>query len=290
MRVAGRLDLANSGWLTQLPRVLEADSIDISDCPRLMELPQVVKCAELTLQRTNIKRLPAGLEVSTQIDASGSTCLQAVGPLRTTQLNLRGCTALVYLADGLRVQHLDLTDCRSLTELPHGLLRLVTLNLRGCTSLCQLPYDIRAHSWIEVADSGIESLPQSLSSAQVRWRGMRVPDRIAFHPETITVREILREQNAEMRRVLLERVGREWFCENARAEVVDSDTDTGGERRLLRVPFGEGEDYVCLEVRCPSTARKYLLRVPPQLTTCAQGAAWLAGFSNERRYRPLVET
>jgi hypothetical protein len=167
---------------------------------------------------------------------------------------------------------------------------LRTLNLRGCASLSSLPYDTRVQSWIEVADSGIQSLPQSVSGAQVVWRGVRVSDRIAFHPETITVREILRETNMEMRRVLLERVGREWFYENARLEVVDSDTDPGGERRLLRVPFGEGEDFVCLEVRCPSTGRKYLLRVPPRFSSCAQAAAWLAGFRSARQYRPLVET
>jgi hypothetical protein len=151
---------------------------------------------------------------------------------------------------------------------------------------------MRIRGWIEVADSGIEALPQSLQSAQVVWRGVRVSDRIAFHPETITVREILRETNVELRRVLLERVGMEWFCANAQAQVVDSDFDSGGERRLLRVVFsgGEDEDVVCLEVRCPSTGRRYLLRVPPQSSSCERAAAWLAGFSSARLYRPVVET
>src|SRR5262249_1048215 len=116
MRVAGRLDLSNSDWLTQLPRVLEAESIDVSDCPRLLELPQVVKCTVLTLRRTHIKRLPAALDVAWRIDASECECLQVVGALRTEQLDLRGCTALVHLADRLRVRHLDLSNCQSLTE------------------------------------------------------------------------------------------------------------------------------------------------------------------------------
>jgi hypothetical protein len=290
MRVAGRLDLSNSGWLTQLPRVLEAGSIDVSDCPRLLELPPVMKCTELMLRRTHIKRLPDASDVALRIDASECECLQVVGALRTDQLVLRGCTALVHLADRIRVRNLDLSSCRSLTELPVGLVYLRTLNLRGCTSLSSLPYDMRVQSWIEVADSGIESLPVSLSSTAVLWRGVRVSDRVAFNPETITVREILRETNVELRRVLLERVGKDWFCENARPEVMDSDTDPGGERRLLRVSFDEEEDFVCLEVRCPSTGRKYLLRVPPQINSCAQAAAWAAGFRSARQYRPFVET
>jgi hypothetical protein len=314
MRVTGRLNLANAGWLTRLPRKLEAEAIDISGCARLSELPEKLKCAELTLQRTQVKCLPAGLEVSRRIDATGCECLRAVGALRVSELILRGCAALVQLSGGLRVRHLDVSrcgrlaelptstakslwdldvsECQSLTELPRGLGQLRTLNLRGCTNLRSLPGDMRVHSWIEVADSGIEGLPQSLESAQVVWRGVRVSDRIAFHPDTITVREILRETNVELRRVLLERVGMEWFCTNAQTQVVDCDFDSGGERRLMRVVFdgGEDEDIVCLEVRCPSTERKYLLRVPPQITGCAQAAAWLAGFNNARQYRPLMET
>jgi hypothetical protein len=174
--------------------------------------------------------------------------------------------------------------------LPAGLVQLRTLNVRGCTNLRALPDDIRVLSTIEVADSGLESLPDSVRSTQIVWRAMRVAYRIAFHPETITVREILREPNVELRRVMLERVGREWFCANARPQVVDSDSDAGGMRRLLRVPFGEGQDFVCLEVRCPSTGRKYLLRVPEQSSTCARAAAWLAGFNSARQYRPVVET
>jgi hypothetical protein len=312
MRVAGHLDLANSGWLTGLPRAVEAESIDVSDCARLGELPEVVKCSALDLQRTHVKSLPAGLNVSQRIDATDCEYLSEVGALRVSALILRGCLALGRLSDGLQVRHLDLSqcgrlaevpastarslwdldvsDCQSLKALPAGLVQLRTLNVRGCTNLHALPDDIRVLSRIEVADSGLESLPESVRSTQIVWQAMRVPYRIAFHPETITVREILREPNVELRRVMLERVGRLWFYENARPLVVDSDSDAGGMRRLLRVPFGEEEDFVCLEVRCPSTGRKYLLRVPPQLSSCARAAAWLAGFSNARTYRPVVET
>jgi hypothetical protein len=314
MRVAGRLELANTDWLTRLPQKLEAEAFDVSGCTKLSELPEKLKCVELLLRRSGIKRLPASLEVARRIDATGCEYLSAVGALRVTELALRGCTALVRLEEGLRVRHLDLSqcsrvtdlpvsiakglwdldlsECQSLAELPAGLVQLRTLNLRGCANLRSLPDDIRVHSWIEVAGSGIDALRKSLQSTQVLWRGVRVSDRIAFNPETITVREILRETNVELRRVLLERVGMEWFCANARAQVVDRDFDPGGERRLLRVVLdgGENEDVVCLEVRCPSTGRKYLLRVPPQLSSCAQAAAWLAGFSSARLHRPIVET
>lgn len=93
---------------------------------------------------------------------------------------------------------------------------------------------------------------------------MPLRKRIAFRPETFTVEEILAEPNAEVRRVMRERVGFAWFFQNTRAELLDRDCDSGGECRLPRVP--------------------------PVMTTCRQAAARLAGFDDPANYRPLVES
>jgi hypothetical protein len=119
---------------------------------------------------------------------------------------------------------------------------------------------------------------------------MPVPDRIAFDPESITVDEILSEQNAEWRRLLVERVGMEWFLSTAQSQIIDNDQDAGGERRLVRVSFQNGADVVCIEVRCPSTGHRYILQVPPQTRTCVQAAAWIAGYANPEHYHPVMET
>ena len=89
---------------------------------------------------------------------------------------------------------------------------------------------------------------------------------------------------------LLERYGLERFLSDAAAEVLDEDRDSGGERKLLRVPMEGGEDLVCVLVICPSTSRRYILRVPPSMRTCRQAVAWTAGFEDPDDYRPLVET
>jgi hypothetical protein len=117
-----------------------------------------------------------------------------------------------------------------------------------------------------------------------------VTDRIAFDPESITVEEILEESNQELRRVLLERVGLDWFFEHARPEVLDEDRDRGGTRRLLKIGLRDQEVLVCVQVQCPSTGGKYLLRVPPVMSTCHGAIAWTAGYANPRDYRPVVET
>jgi hypothetical protein len=116
-----------------------------------------------------------------------------------------------------------------------------------------------------------------------------VEPRIAFHPETITAAEVLTEPNAELRRIKLERMGTERFFAEADATVLDVDRDAGGERRLLRVTFPGDEPLVCVSVCCPSTGRRYLLRVPPQVTTCHEAVAWTAGLEASA-YKPEVET
>lgn len=312
LRVRGRLDLAGALWLIYLPREVEATSVVVSRCVNLRGLPERLRCEEFFLRRTDISCLPLGLHVSHRIDAQDCRRLEYVAPLRVPQLSLPGCTALVQLSEGLIVDWLDVSGCTklsalpvsltncvevldvsfctSLQTLPDGFERLQTLNLRGCSGITQLPEGIRVRSAIEVADSGLRSLPWSLRSVRVLWRGIPVPDRIAFDPESITVEEILAEANVEMRRILLDRFGVQRFVEAANAIVVDRDHDAGGERRMLRIPFPSGEDVVCMEVRCPSTGNNYILRVPLDVRTCAEAAAWLAGYSDPANYRPLVET
>src|SRR3982750_1359503 len=111
----------------------------------------------------------------------------------------------------------------------------------------------------------------------LRWRGVPVDQRVAFYPETITAEEILDETNAERRRVLLERMGYDTFLTHAKAEVLHQDRDSGGVRRLLRVEMAGGEPLVCVSVICPSTDRQYVIRVPPNMESCHQAVAWVAG-------------
>jgi len=312
MRVQGALNLANSPSLQSLPARLSATTIDVSSCRNLRTLPCRLKCQELNLSRTNIESLPCDIEVTTSINAAGCSRLRMLSELKIDSLILRGCVALERLPETLIVRNLDVSRCRrleyvpditalyvvnldvsecpSLTALPERFGRLQTLNVSGCSGLRELPAGIRIRTSIDVAGSGLRELPWSLRSVRVLWHGVPVSDRVAFAPETITVDEILTERNAAMRQVLLERVGLEWFAERAQATIIDRDHDAGGERRLLRIPFDGGDDIVCVQVKCPSTAKHYMLRVPPEMQTCQQAVAWTAGFNNPNSYRPLIET
>ncbi|WP_165220096.1 DUF6745 domain-containing protein [Aquisphaera insulae] len=278
----------------------------------MTELPAGISCYELDLRGTAIRRLPDDLRVRFRLDLEGCRWLEKLpDDLRVGSLILRDCTALVSLPKGLRVNFLDLRGCTSLvgwpadldirvgrlsiagcrriTELPGGIGRLSQLDVSDCASLTALPEGLEIASTLELAGSGLASLPASMVGVNLRWHGVVIDERIAFRPESIAVSEVLDEPNAERRRVLLERVGLERFLTEAGAEVLDEDTDAGGRRSLLRVSITNDEDLVAVLVHCPSTGGRYLLRVPPTMRTCRQAIAWTAGFDDPDDYRPLVE-
>jgi hypothetical protein len=292
LHVRGRLDLTNTGAI---------------------ELPRGLRCYHLDLRGSGIRILPAGLEVEYKLDLQDCRHLEELPEgLKVGSLVLRGCTALRALPEGLDVYFLDLqgctqlqgwprrahirigrlnaSGCTRLTSLPAGLRNLAQLDVSNCPNLRELPTGLRVSSWLDLGGSGVTRLPASLASVRLRWRGVPVDARIAFRPETITTAEILAERNAELRRVLMERFGFERFMVEAGAAVMDEDGDAGGVRQLLRLKLEGDEDLVCVAVICPSTGRRYLLRVPPTMRTCRQAVAWTAGFSDPNHYKPLVET
>ncbi|HLG75402.1 MAG TPA: hypothetical protein VKX46_03245 [Ktedonobacteraceae bacterium] len=313
MLVEGRLDLSQQPTLFQLPENLTARHLILDDCAALRSLPAGLRCYELSLQSTPLTTVPADLYVSYRLDLTGCDMLVALPEgLKVGSLILRGCTALQALPEGLDVKFLDIPGCVSLRgfpvqgsikmgrlnmrgciqirELPPWLTQVAQLDISGCTGITRLPEGLHVSSWLDVADTSLQSLPASLKGVHLRWRGVQISERVAFHPETITVQEVLDEPNAERRRVMLERFGYDRFFEHVNATVVHADTDPGGERRLLCVPLAGDEPLVCLAVGCPSTGRRYMIRVPPAMRTCHQAAAWIAGFDNPDDYHPIVET
>ena len=156
--------------------------------------------------------------------------------------------------------------------------------------LGKIPENISVSSWLDIGGAGITKLSAGLQGAPLRWRGVRIDERIAFHPEELSAREALAEKNAERRRVIIERMGYLRFAKEAKAKVVHEDKDRAGTRQLLSIDLKEDEPLVGLSCICPSTGRQYFLRVPPKTKTCHQAAAWIAGFDEPSRYHPEMET
>ena len=281
--------------------------------PNTSDIEPGLRCDILSLARSRIRGLPANIEARVRMDLSECTALESLPDgIRTGSLILANCTALRALPGGLDVAFLDLTGCTGIIELPadlrlrggHLILRdcagildlpddlgeVSGLDLSGCMNVARLPRGLAVTSWIDLAGTQIQSLPERYAHVGLRWRGIQVSHRVVFEPHTLTPEEILGERNAEVRRVMMERFGYERLFDAAEAEVMDRDRDAGGERRLMRIQVENDEPLVCVAVQCPSTGHKFVLRVPPTTRNCAQAVAWTAGFDNPADYRPMRET
>lgn len=122
------------------------------------------------------------------------------------------------------------------------------------------------------------------------WRGMPVPGDFLAELTSLTPARIRTEENAELRRVMLEFYGYDRYLAESGAEPLQRD-ETG---ILWRIALDDDEDVVMVEVvnstpEPDGTSRTYWLRVPPTTRTAREGVAWTFGVS-EADYEPLVQT
>lgn len=122
------------------------------------------------------------------------------------------------------------------------------------------------------------------------WRGMPIPADLAAELPTLTLDRIRGEENAEIRRVMLEHFGYERYLHEAGAHALCSD-ETG---KLWYLDLPGDEPLVMVEVinstpEPDGTSRVYWLRVPPTTRSAREGVAWTFGLTAEE-YRPMVQT
>ncbi|MGW3298645.1 DUF6745 domain-containing protein [Streptomyces rubiginosohelvolus] len=122
------------------------------------------------------------------------------------------------------------------------------------------------------------------------WRGMPVPAAFLEELSSLTPERIRAEENAELRRVMLEYYGYDRYLTESGAEPVHRD-ETG---ILWRIALDGDEDVVMVEVvnstpEPDGTYRTYWLRVPPTTRTAKDGVAWTFGLEGAA-YAPVRQT
>jgi len=103
--------------------------------------------------------------------------------------------------------------------------------------------------------------------------GVQVDQQIVESPETQTVEQINSEQNAEIKRIRIERFGWERYLKDTNAEVIDTaNNDVEGTKEALM----HVNDIRVLVCHCPSTGRVYAMEVPVETKSCkaAQDYLW----------------
>ncbi len=307
------LELSACDGIKYLPSGIKvAESLVIDRCPQLDALPAKLRLRRLEVSECEgIRSIPSDIQVTRSLTVRRCVNLEFVPALTVESLDLSDCASLSELPEGLRVCNLNVANCRRLTGWPvGGIAGLRRLNMGGCSQLSSLPSGVRQYDALDLRDClSLQTIPERLRVAesldigglpwralplsgrgfQLRWRGVAISGRALFHPETLTAAEVLDEPNAELRRVMLERMDFARFVREANALIRHEDVDPGGPRQLLEVRLSGDEPLVCLAVCDPSTGRRYVIRVPPWMRTCHQAAAWIAGFNDPNDYQPVQE-
>jgi hypothetical protein len=102
-----------------------------------------------------------------------------------------------------------------------------------------------------------------------------------------TFDHVIQVRNAELKRRLLELYTPEKMMEQPHSLV---DDDTENDRKLVTFKEREGSpELTYVYVKDASTPRRYLLRVPPQMRSCAEAVAWTFRM-DIREFQPSKET
>jgi Leucine-rich repeat (LRR) protein len=191
----------------------------------------------------------------------------------------------------------------NLTELPREigqLQKLQTLNLRD-SQITELPPEIaqlQNLKTLDLRDNQITELPPEIAELQ-NLREVSLTDNpiqdlsaLANHPnQKLKVwafrvelsrqywthlsqwkaEWLLTENNAELRRVLIQQIGYDRICEELQAIELDS----WREYTLLKIDVRVDDEPIhLLKMTCPSTNRIHVLRVPPDLTSAREAISW----------------
>ena len=104
------------------------------------------------------------------------------------------------------------------------------------------------------------------------WHGTRVPEYVITTPKELVTKELwLKEENQEIKRCLVEKVGYDKFLEWFKPATIDTWVDYKLHHIFEQV---DGEELRLLQMKDTSTERIYFLRVPPTVKTCREAVAW----------------
>lgn len=123
------------------------------------------------------------------------------------------------------------------------------------------------------------------------WHGVKVPGWVIEHPERITPQLIDKENNIEVRRVMIDRFGRERYVTEFSDHPVVRD-DWG---QLYRKSRPSDTDLVLVRMvnstpELDGTFKEYFERVPPECKTPREAFAWQVGKTDPNDYAPARES
>ncbi|MBD0345104.1 MAG: hypothetical protein ICV63_09850 [Coleofasciculus sp. Co-bin14] len=104
------------------------------------------------------------------------------------------------------------------------------------------------------------------------YHGVTLPEQYGkVHPNRWQAQWLLKQNNAELRRVLIQTIG---YSRIAR-ELQATELDSWQEYTLLRIDNADVEPIYLLKMTCPSTEFIHALRVPPNIQSAREAICWV---------------
>lgn len=104
------------------------------------------------------------------------------------------------------------------------------------------------------------------------YHGVTLPEKYGqLHPNQWQSQWILEEENAEVRRVLIQVIGYARIC----SELQAAELDSWQEYTLLKIDNADVEPIYLLKMTCPSTGFIHALRVPPDMQSAREAIRWV---------------
>jgi len=126
------------------------------------------------------------------------------------------------------------------------------------------------------------------------WHGVSVTEKLIETPESITKDNLEKEDNAEVRRAMMEKLGDRFY---SLLDIVERSRELVGQGDFIREavlyqtkePDPVAGDYIqYVQVTCHSTGRQYMLCVPADIESPKAAITWTFGLE-QGEYTPIAE-
>jgi internalin A len=138
--------------------------------------------------------------------------------------------------------------------------------------ICDRPLHIRFDAENRLHAEGEAAIAFADGYSLYFHHGVKLPEKYGkVHPGLWQAQWLLSESNAELRRVLIERIGYDRICQQLQAVKLDN----WQEYTLLKIDNADVEPIYLLKMTCPSTGHIHALRVPPDIESAQEAIRWV---------------
>ncbi|MEH1887404.1 DUF6745 domain-containing protein [Nostoc sp.] len=139
--------------------------------------------------------------------------------------------------------------------------------------ICDRPLHLRFDNENRLHAEGEPAIEFTDGYSLYSYHGITLPEKYGkIHPQRWQSQWLLTEENAELRRVLIQGIGYARICQELQA----IELDNWQEYTLLKIDNDVDEEPIyLLKMTCPSTSFIHALRVPPNMKSAREAIGWV---------------